>query len=78
MRDRRVRTSVLLLVAASVLAGCKGGGSVHFGGGQTDTVPVTMSMTDTPPAGVSVLSFQDDDYRRATQPRECRSCWLPR
>jgi uncharacterized protein DUF4382 len=57
MRNRRVRTFVLLVAAASVLAGCKGG-SVHFGGGQTDTVPVTMSMTDAPPAGVSVLSFR--------------------
>ena len=57
MSDRRVRACVLLLAVASVLAGCSGGG-VHFGGAQSDTVPVTMSMTDTPPAGVSVLSFQ--------------------
>lgn len=60
MSDRRVHTLVLLLAAASVLAGCSGGG-VHFGGGQTDNVPVTTSMSsvgDTPPAGVSVLSLQ--------------------
>ena len=59
MRDRCVRAFVLLLAAASVLAGCSGGGSsVHFGAGG-DTVPVMTSMaTDTPPAGVSVFSFQ--------------------
>jgi hypothetical protein len=57
MSDRRVRAFVLLLVAAGVLAGC-GGSGTHFGGGQANTVPVTVSMTDTPPAGVSVLSFQ--------------------
>jgi Domain of unknown function (DUF4382) len=59
MSVRCVRAFILLLAAAVVLAGCSGSGNaVHFGGGQAGTVPVTMSMTDTPPAGVSVLSFQ--------------------
>jgi hypothetical protein len=60
MSDGRVRTFVLVLAAASVLAGCSGSGT-HFGGGQTDNVPVTTSMSsvgDTPPAGISVLSLQ--------------------
>jgi hypothetical protein len=57
MRDRRVRAFVLLLAAASVLAGCSGSG-VHFGGSQANNVPVTMSMTDTPPAGVSSLALE--------------------
>jgi hypothetical protein len=57
MRNRRVRALVLLLVAASVLAGCSGS-SAHFGSGQANNVPVTMSMTDTPPVGVSPLSLQ--------------------
>jgi len=57
MSDGRVRAFVLLLAVACILAGCSGGG-VHFAGGQADTVPVSVSMTDTPPTGVSVLSFQ--------------------
>lgn len=57
MSDRRVHALVLLLAVAGVLAGC-GGSGTHFGGGQANTVPVTVSMTDTPPAGVSVLSLQ--------------------
>ena len=50
MRNCRVRVCVLLLAAASVFIGC-GGTGVHFAGGQTSSVPVTMSITDTPPAG---------------------------
>jgi hypothetical protein len=57
LSDRRVRAFILMLVAAVVLSGCSGKG-VEFGGSQTNSVPVTLSMTDTPPAGVSVLSFQ--------------------
>jgi hypothetical protein len=57
MSDGRVRGCVLLLALTGFLAGCSGG-AVHFAGGQADTVPVSMSITDTPPTGVSVLSFQ--------------------
>ncbi len=53
----RIRAFVLL-AAVSDLAGCGSGGAVHFGGTAINNVPVTMSMTDTPPTGVSVLSFQ--------------------
>jgi hypothetical protein len=62
MSVRRVRAFILLLAAAVVLAGCSGNGnSVHFGGTETNNVPVTTSMSsvgETPPPGVSVLSLQ--------------------
>ena len=58
MTDRWVRVFVLLLAASSVLAGCTGGSGSHFGGSQANNAPVTMSMTDTPPAGVSPLSLR--------------------
>jgi predicted component of type VI protein secretion system len=54
---RHGRALVLLAAAAWLLAGCSSR-SVQFSGGQTNSVPATLSMTDTPPAGVSVLSFQ--------------------
>lgn len=56
MTDRCVRV-FLLLAVCSVLAGCAGGSSTHFGA-QSGSAPVTMSMTDTPPAGVSPLSLE--------------------
>ena len=57
--ERSARSRVCFAVGR----GCRSGrlqrqAAWHFGGSQTNSVPVTMSMTDTPPAGVSVLSFQ--------------------
>src|SRR6202007_1190666 len=57
MPDRCVRVFVLLLTVSSALAGCTGSGS-HFGGSQTNNSPVTMAMTDAPPAGGRPLSLQ--------------------
>ena len=55
MRVNRVVISLVVLSLALV-AGCSGGGgNVVVGGGNT---PVSLTITDTPPAGVTVLSFQ--------------------
>src|SRR5713101_5840248 len=46
----------LLLVA--VLAGCSGGSTKITSGGGAGTAPLSLSMTDTPPANVTVLTFE--------------------
>jgi hypothetical protein len=49
--------AVLILMGFAWLAGCSGFGSTSFvsGGG---SAPFSFTMTDTPPAGVTVLSFE--------------------
>jgi hypothetical protein len=54
---RHGRALILLTAAALLLAGCSGR-STQFSGTQQNSVPATLSMTDTPPTGVSPLSFQ--------------------
>ena len=55
MRVNRVVASLVVLSLA-LAAGCGGGGgNIVVGGGNT---PVSLTITDTPPAGVTVLSFQ--------------------
>src|SRR5579863_1365052 len=54
-----LRTVLLLAIAGTALAGCGGPPVASIGTGNGgSTAPVSMVMTDTPPAGVSVLSFQ--------------------
>ena len=48
----------LCAVLVCLLAGCNLGPGVQGMNSQANTVPVSLLMTDTPPAGVSVLSFQ--------------------
>ena len=52
--------SVSLLLSALLLVGCGGGPGGYFGGmpGSAGTSNVTVMMTDTPPAGVTILSFE--------------------
>ncbi len=55
----RLNRTILMFAAASllVLAGCSTGSHVTLGGGHTQTGTISMVMTDTPPAGVTPLSF---------------------
>lgn len=51
---------LLFALALCAIVGCKGAG-VEFSGGQHGSVPVNLMMQaepDTPPAGVSILTFQ--------------------
>jgi hypothetical protein len=48
----------LLVVTAIALGGCGGGTSARIGGGSGPSAQVSLLMTDTPPTGVSPLSFQ--------------------
>ncbi len=61
MKAKRLFISLALLSSALV-AGCSGGGgsvaSGGGGGGGGGSAPVNLSLTDTPPPGVSVLSFE--------------------
>jgi len=53
--------AALALLSFAVLAGCSGGGgNFSSAGGSATTVPVSLTMTDTPPANVTVVSFQVD------------------
>src|SRR5713101_9883131 len=56
MKVFRAFVFVSLLVVA-VLAGCSGG-SMKISSGGAGTAPLSLSMTDTPPANVTVLTFE--------------------
>src|SRR5258708_15735459 len=50
---------VLLIACGTVLASCGGRGILNGGGGTPPgTAPVVLTMTDTPPTNVSILSAQ--------------------
>src|SRR5712671_3373652 len=50
---------VLLMACGTVLASCGGRGILNGGGGTPPgTAPVVLTMTDTPPTNVSILSAQ--------------------
>jgi hypothetical protein len=58
---RRAAAFFIIAVFSVFISGCGGGSSMSGGAGivtnQAD-VPVSMTVTDTPPAGVTVLFFQ--------------------
>jgi hypothetical protein len=60
------------LAGALVFASCGGGGStggtVNPPSGQGSTAPVSITVRDTPPAGVTILSFEVTVQRAALQP----------
>ncbi len=58
--DARRLFVFLVLLSSALVAGCGGGGGnvVSGGGGGGGSAPVNLSLTDTPPPGVSVLSFE--------------------
>ena len=51
-----LKCTIVLLVASAALASCGGRGVSSGGGGSTGTAPVVLTMTDTPPTNVSLLS----------------------
>lgn len=62
--NRKASLVVLLLTTVLSLAACSGGGSASIGGNSNPapssggTAPVSFTMRDAPPAGVTVLSFE--------------------
>ena len=53
-----LKCTIVLLVASAALASCGGRGVSSGGGGSTGTAPVVLTMTDTPPTNVSLLSAE--------------------
>ncbi len=51
-----LKCTIVLLVVSAALASCGGRGVSSGGGGSTGTAPVVLTMTDTPPTNVSLLS----------------------
>jgi hypothetical protein len=51
-----LKCTIVLLVASAALASCGGRGVSSGGGGSAGTAPVVLTMTDTPPTNVSLLS----------------------
>lgn len=67
----RLKAVFLLFIAAFCLISCGGSGSMTSNLPSTDTpaaVPVTMSVQDSPPAGVAVLSFEIQITSATMQP----------
>ena len=57
MRTNRA-LGFLLVVSLVILAACSGGGSSSPPPPQTGTAPLSVTIKDAPPAGVTVLSFE--------------------
>jgi hypothetical protein len=75
---RNLAFPVLLIFAAVSLVSCGSAGSSS--GGSTimpATVPVTMSVQDTPPAGVAVLSFELQITSASLQPSDASKPVVP-
>src|SRR5467141_293568 len=53
-----LKCTIVLLVASAALASCGGRGVSSGGGGGSGTAPVVLTMTDTPPTNVSILSAE--------------------
>jgi hypothetical protein len=53
-----LKCTMVLLIASATLASCGGHGFSSGGGGSTGTAPVVLTMTDTPPTNVSILSAE--------------------
>jgi hypothetical protein len=67
----RIAAITLLFLAAFCLVSCSGSGSNYSNQSMTNTptaVPVTMSVQDSPPAGVAVLSFEIQITSAGLQP----------
>ena len=69
----RLAAFSLLFLAAFCLVSCGGSGSSYSNQSTTvtpATVPVTMSVQDSPPAGVTVLSFEIQITSASLQPSD--------
>src|SRR5450759_5193338 len=71
----RLAAFSLLFLAAFCLISCGGPGALSSGGLFTSTlapadVPITMSVQDSPPAGVTVLSFEIEITSANLQPSD--------
>ncbi len=53
-----LKCTMVLLIASAALTSCGGRGFNSGSGGSTGTAPVVLTMTDTPPTNVSILSAE--------------------
>ncbi len=71
MQGKRVVVTAVLCVFLMALVGCGGTGSMSNGGGTTNgaqTSGVNLTMTDAPPAGVAIVSFEVNIDSATLQP----------
>jgi hypothetical protein len=69
----RLAAFFLLFLAALFLVSCGGSGSMSSSTVSPADVPITMSVQDSPPAGVAILSFQIQITSASLQPSNATS-----